>query len=283
MIHSLTKTAAVIVSATILSTLAVNAVDMRGHFATTMLGSLLFGVEKQVAPCPEHMTLVESSLTPFCVDRYEASPGASCVVENPERGDETSLNVADPACKPVSKPGAQPWRFVSQHDAKVLCEKAGKHLPTAQEWYLAAMGTNDHSEAFTGDGCNLARNRADGVALSGEGYRCISDVGAFDMVGNVWEWVAEEVKGGVWDDRPMPTDGLVDGVDAAGMPFKTRVEPDPLFLGDRFWVDVRDTMGVLRGGYYDSKQNGGVYSVYAASKPGFVGEAVGFRCVVGVQ
>lgn len=279
MIHTLTKTAVVIVSATILSTLAVNAVDMRGYVASTMLGSLLFGVPAETKQCPEHMTLVESSLTPFCVDRYEASPGRSCVFANPESAEETSLNLADPACMPVSEASQEPWTFVSRHDAAALCEKAGKRLPSAQEWYLAAVGTNDRAEAFTIEGCNLARNRGDGVARTGEGFRCVSDVGAFDMVGNVWEWVADDVVDGVWQERELPNDGLVDGVDGAGMPYATNVEPDSLFKGDRFWLDRRGTMGLLRGGYYDSKHNGGVYSVYAASGPNFKGEAVGFRCV----
>lgn len=282
MIHTLTKTAVVVVSATILSTLAVNAVDMRGHFATTMLGSLLFGVEKPVAPCPEHMTLVESSLTPFCVDRYEASPGPACAVVRPEQADETSVNIADPACVPVSEPHREPWVYVSRHDAAALCEKAGKRLPEAHEWYVAAIGTNDPQDVFTAEGCNLARNRADGAALTGEGFRCVSDVGAFDMVGNVWEWVADDVVDGMWQDRALPNDGLIDGVDVAGMPFTISVTPDVLFAGDRFWLDRRGTMGLLRGGYYDSKHNGGVYSVYAASKPEFSGEAVGFRCVADV-
>jgi formylglycine-generating enzyme required for sulfatase activity len=281
MIKSFAKTAVVIASSTILATLAVNAVDMSGYFSHTMLGALLFSVEEEKKePCPENMVLVTQALTPFCIDAYEVSAGKKCTYTNPTGENETVLNLANRECAPVSEPNSMPWRFVTMTQAEQACSRAQKRLPTANEWYKASLGTPDQNSGWTEESCNVAHNRADGVSKTASGMRCISDAGAYDMVGNVWEWVAETVDKGVWDGRVLPMTGFVQGVDVHGIAYTTESAQVENFGNDRFWLDSGIYAGVMRGGYYNSQGQAGLFSTYAASPPTFSGDAVGFRCVV---
>jgi len=282
MIKNLAKTAVVIVSSTILSTLAVNAVDLGSYVPRTLLGGLLFSSseEKLSSPCPENMTLVTQALTPFCVDVYEVSAGEKCMYTEPKSENETMLDLSDPACKPVSEVNRVPWRFVTQTQAEQACSRAGKRLPSANEWYKAALGTPDQNVGWTEESCNVANNRSDGVSMTGAGMRCVSDAGAYDMVGNVWEWVAETIDKGVWDDRTLPSTGYVSGVDMSGVAYETQSGQIDGVFDDRFWSDVTIYAGMMRGGYYGSQSQAGLFATYAASPPTFSGDAVGFRCVV---
>ncbi len=284
MLQSLAKTTAVIVSSTVLATLAVNAVDMNGAFSHSMLGGLLFSVSsEETETCPPNMVLVTQALVPFCVDMYEVSAGDACVYAEPADEAETMLNLNDRKCTPVSEVNKKPWTNVSLDQAQQACSRAGKRLPTASEWYKAAIGTPDMSSGWNEEQCNVANNRADGASLTGGGMRCISDAGAYDMVGNVWEWVADTVDNGVWDGRELPMTGFVAGVDIDGIPYLTEQTKNATFNNDRFWMDSTIHAGVLRGGYYNSQSQSGVYATYMASPPTFSGDAVGFRCVTTVH
>ena len=278
MSHALTRTAAVIVSSTILATLTVNAVDMNGHTVTTYLGALLIQSTEEAGVCPDTMVLVDQALVPFCIDIYEASPGDECPYHNPVTSDETSINMAEGRCLPASRPNVAPWRNITQAQAHNACLRAGKRLLASDEWYMAALGTPDPASALSGDYCNTASNRDDGAALTGGGMRCVSDAGAYDMIGNVWEWVDGIVARGMWDGQQVPPTGYVQAVDIHGMPITTGTAIDERFSGDRFWSDSDIDAGLMRGGYYASEGNAGVHTIYAASPPTFYGDAVGFRC-----
>jgi len=281
MIKSLAKTTAVIVSSTILATLSVNAVDMSGYFSRTMLGALLFSSAKSTAPqlCPHNMVLVQQALTLFCVDMYEASPSEACVYANPQNENESALNLTNQNCTPVSEPSSMPWRFMSYAQAEQACERVGKRLPTAGEWYKAALGTPDQEGGWNEESCNVVHNRADGVSKTGSGMRCVSDVGAYDMIGNVWEWAAETVERGSWEGRELPQTGFVEEVDFYGIANTTGTQPAEGLHDDRFWLDASISAGMMRGGYYNSQSHAGLHAVYAASPKTFTGNAVGFRCV----
>jgi formylglycine-generating enzyme required for sulfatase activity len=277
MLKSLTKTVAVVVSATILTTLAVNAIDTGGSVATS-LTAMIGGTTEETGPCSTNMVLIDHALVPYCVDMYEASPGEYCLYNDPQSADESDLNLIDPTCIPVSQPQTSPWRYVSQEQASRACERADKRLLTPSEWYKAAVGTPDDMALLGDEQCNIASNRSASVAKTGSGMRCVSDAGTYDMVGNVWEWVTGESVKGVWEEKTLPGNGYVRNVDVDGVPVETGTRQDERFNGDRFWMDAGITAGLMRGGYYNSKENAGVYTVYAASPPSFVGEAVGFRC-----
>jgi hypothetical protein len=280
MIQSLAKTIAVVVSSTVLATLATNAFDMRGYLPDTLLAMLFHTTQEVAGPCPENMVLVTQALVPFCVDAYEASAGVACPFPDPGTSEETVLDLNDPACGAVSRPQVMPWRHVTQLDAQRACSNAGKRLLTPDEWYKAALGTPDPSGSYTEDACNVARNRADGAAKTGDGMRCVSDAGAYDMIGNVWEWVDGTVASGTFDGSPLPASGYVSEADLHGLAYTTTSAQDERFGNDRFWSDSSIRAGIMRGGYFDNGSQAGIFATYAASPPTFDGDAVGFRCAV---
>lgn len=278
---NLAKTVAVVVSSTILATASLHAVDVGSYLSEHMLSSVFFSkdIYKEEKSCPEHMVLVTQALNPFCIDAYEASTGVGCTYKNPQNEDETMLNLTDTSCIPESKPHAMPWTHISVTQAQQACSRAGKRLPHAGEWYKAALGTSDIHTGWTEEHCNVANNRASGVDITGSGIRCISDVGAYDMVGNVWEWVNETIQKGNWNGRVLPETGFVSGADIFGVAFETKSSKQERYASDRFWSDKKITAGMMRGGFYNSTGQAGVFATYTASPPTFTGNAVGFRCV----
>jgi Sulfatase-modifying factor enzyme 1 len=102
--------------------------------------------------------------------------GCSSIPVTPLRGQDGNT---------VSIPGVTPAAKVSWFQALAAARNSGKRLPTNAEWQAAALGTPD------GAPCRVT-SAPGGPLLTGT-PGCVSDVGAFDMVGNVWEWVAEWV------------------------------------------------------------------------------------------
>jgi len=69
----------------------------------------------------------------------------------------------------------------------------GDRLPINAEWQAVALGTPDTGGADNGSTTCNTDNLALDVMATGSRSACVSNVGAFDMVGNVWEWVADWV------------------------------------------------------------------------------------------
>ena len=92
----------------------------------------------------------------------------------------------------VSLPSVLPSAFITWFQAQEACANAGKRLPTSAEWQVGANGTPDPGPDNGTTDCNTAAN--DGLAtLTGARSSCVSARGAFDMVGNLAEWVADWV------------------------------------------------------------------------------------------
>jgi formylglycine-generating enzyme required for sulfatase activity len=160
----------------------------------------------------------------------------------------------------VSISGVTPAGFVTWFQAAAAARNSLKRLPTNQEWQAAALGTPD------GAPCNVGPGGA--VVSTGSAPGCVSDVGAFDMVGNFWERVAE------WVDF---ADGCVtqsatfgDDLSCVGGPGQTSP------VGNKPAV-------MMRGGFFGPLALGGgthagVFAVRANVTPDFAPDGIGFRC-----
>jgi len=230
--------------------------------------------------CLVGMVFVNTPTGGFCIDEYEAAPGDDCLYANPTNQKESRLNLDYADCKPKSEPGNLPWRFISQNQASIACAKAGKRLPTNKEWLAAALGTPDIEKGWSADDCNVASNWGFSPGSGGQGNKCKSAYGAYDMIGNVWEWVDGTAHDGVYDDKILPESGYVEGVDSEALPSATNLSAgDANYYYDYFWVKNKGVRGMARGGYWNNNADAGQYALYVVSEPSFAGTGVGFRCV----
>jgi len=119
--------------------------------------------------CPQGMILVDMPFgkpgRPFfkvCIDKYEYP----------------------------NKSGVVPQGSVSYGDAQNYCTQQGKRLCTAEEWRWACSGLEGYAYPYgwnvDKDKCNTDSRQ---VEPSGNRTNCVSKFGAFDMAGNVFEWV----------------------------------------------------------------------------------------------
>lgn len=254
-----------VVGAILLSTLGIFAAD-----STQGINSIknLAGVGGSAGVCNEGAVPVKVEKGVLCVDMYEASPSEKCpnkqltnVVQS-----EQNANTAD--CYAASVKGVTPWNYVSLPQAQRMCAGAGKRLPTSKEWYHIALGTPV-------DGCTI---NTGGVAQTGNGA-CVSGIGVYDTVGNVWEWVDENIVGNTYDGRPLPKEGYVTSVDAGGVAVTSGENGDDMYGKDYFWSKEEGVFGMIRGGFYGSNQDAGLYTVNASVPTSFATQGVGFRCV----
>lgn len=257
----------VVVASVVLTTLGISASDTLSGSSNTLLAQLWGSAG---GACPSGMVLVSTATTFSCVDEYEARPTAACSISSPESGVDTEVNMADESCAAASTATGEPWRYVTRLQAELACVRAGKRLPTAEEWYRFALDTPSAE-------CNLAGGA---VTFTDTYSQCVSAYGVRHAVGNVWEWVADDVIEGRFDDRALPPSGYVAQVDRSGVATVTDADPGAAFGDDYFWSAASGAYGMVRGGFYDSGSDGGLYTVLSNLSPQFSGEAVGFRCVL---
>ncbi len=259
----------VVVLSVALTTLGIKAAD---QFSGDNKGS------KENNGCGVDMVYVVAPGGGFCIDKYEVSASENCPYAEPMSQSDTRFNVNDKKCKPVSKSGQTPWRFISQDQAILACAKAGKRLPTNEEWFAAALGTPDRLSGWSVNDCQVDNNWDDQPGKTGDGINCVSAAGAFDMIGNVWEWVSGTVDNGEYEGRELPSSGYINGTDSGVMPAKTEDEPDQNYYDDYFWLTKKGVRGVARGGYWGNKGEAGQYSLYVVVEPSYTGKGIGFRC-----
>lgn len=261
----------------IFGTIGIDAADHFGNLSDSIFGRLLFSNNER---CPSDMAYVPNDKGGFCVDKYENSPDNNCPIKDMANISQSQTNIDDPGCKSVSVPDVKPWVNISQDQAIRLCAKDGKRLPTNQEWQAAALGTPDNMIAWGADDCHVNNNWQNQPGATGSGKNCASYVGAFDMIGNIWEWVNGSVSDGNFNGRKLPESGYVQSMNASdALPGQTSDVPNDILFKDNFWVKDSGTRGILRGGYWDSKSDAGQYSVYAVEYPQSFGRTIGFRCV----
>jgi hypothetical protein len=157
-----------------------------------------------------------------CLDRYEASvwrvPDATTInsllvrklrrgtatAHDLEAGGATPLGTAGDNYAPcqdngrdcaddiyaVSLPSAIPSATITWFQAQEACANVGKRLPTSAEWQVGVNGTPDAGPDNGATDCNSTGGEA---TTTGARSSCVSARGAFDMVGNLAEWVADWV------------------------------------------------------------------------------------------
>ena len=102
-----------------------------------------------------------------------------------------------------------PRDMVSHEEAVSLCEQAGKHLCTIEEWQAACRGKDktrySYGDSYKQNKCNT---NTKAVKRSGRKEQCRSWWGMYDMNGNLWEWTSSTSKdhpnmflvaGGAWN------------------------------------------------------------------------------------
>ena len=229
------------------------------------------------ARCPSDMTFVSDSGGGFCIDIYEASASKDCPFPDPQNQLQSNNNLSQPLCTPVSAANALPWTNIPESQAMELCARAGKHLTKNAEWYRAALGTPDDSSGST-ESCVLGRTGASHAENTGVHSRCASSAGAYDMVGNVWEWVDANVSAGSYLGRTLPGEGYVAEVDVDGVPTETATSAQAVFHGDYAYLKADGVYGMMRGGFWNLTDKAGPASINATIPTSFIGAAVGFRC-----
>ncbi len=220
--------------------------------------------------CSAGTVEITAGETQFCIDVFENSFAENCPYPEPRSIEEAKVNADSRGCQSVSAEKKNVASFVTYQFAETMCAKRGARLPTASEWHEAAIGTPDTAE------CNTNGTRSRSGAFSS----CVSLYGVHDMIGNVWEWVAGAVQDGVYESTTLAKEGYVNAVDTRGLPTESASEPNTQFNNDYVWSAPSGSFALMRGGFYGSEEDAGLYSVHAKVSPSYGSEATGFRCVV---
>ncbi len=177
------------------------------------------------SPCPAGMALVSAPDAGVCVDLYE---GALVQGGAPWPFYESLDGVDASAIRAVPAEHIYPQGYISQVQAAAACARSGKRLCTLAEWTAACRGQPAHDyvypygDTYDPSACNEGRespivrlfgpnptysnaelndpecDQLDaGLARGGDYAKCESAYGAFDMHGNLHEWI---------DDSPDPND-----------------------------------------------------------------------------
>lgn len=159
----------------------------------------------------------------------------------------------------VSLAGVTPAAHGTWFQAVEACGNSGKRLPSNIEWQKAATNTPDNGDNGTTN-CNVTN--AGAVTPTGSRSVCVSSAGAFDMVGNLSEWVADWVPA---------SDG--------GCPSWGAFSDDAMCLSGASSVATSPGALVRGGSFRDGTFAGalsveGAYPASGAFNPSFLG----FRC-----
>jgi|SRR5215813_3838124 len=157
----------------------------------------------------------------------------------------------------VSLAGATPSANITWFQAQEACANSLKRLPTSAEWQIGADGTPDTGGSDNGTTTCNTDNLA-GVTPTGTRSGCVSSRGAFDMVGNLYEWVAD------WVPRSTTCPGWGSFSD------------DNLCLAGASTTNGPGAL--LRGGDYGHFAEAGPFTTSASFGPSVFGVTIGFRC-----
>lgn len=143
-----------------------------------------------VSEAPEHPVLLDA----FYLDRFEVTNAdyQACVEAGVCRVARLSVSFTRASYRDNPEFANYPVIGVTWDDASAYCQWAGKRLPSEAEWEYAASGPENYTWPW-GNEFELERSAASGrdtqpVASFPAG---VSPFGAYNMAGNVAEWVAD--------------------------------------------------------------------------------------------
>ena len=265
------KSALIGIGALVLSTVAIQASDIARGVRGNLGGLAL----ESTSVCGEGSTMFLFGEHGLCVDIYEASAGETCPHQSIESQLQTQENANSASCTVASKKDADPWNYVSLTQAQQFCARSHKRLPTNAEWYKIVSGLRDQSAC-------IHNSNSSKPAKTGS-TDCATPAGVYDMVGNVWEWIAGEVQNGKYKERELPKSGYVSLVDFDGVVLETSLAASAEFGNDYALTSSEGTLGIIRGGFYGSGDDAGIFSQNLSVPLDFKSVGVGFRCVKDIQ
>ncbi len=215
---------------------------------------------------------------PLCVDKYEASVWQFADGTGQAYGAFGGTQAAYPAgfvangnwttaVYAVSKAGVLPSASVTWFQAQQACALSGKRLLTNAEWQMAAARTPDPGTDNGTTDCAVASANA---VNTGSRSSCVSNWSVNDMVGNVFEWVADWMQGNTNPWAPST------GTAGTGYGADSMYGTNPAVA-----QGVNSTnfpAALFRGGSWDYGTFAGVFALHASGGPSYSGSGVGFRC-----
>lgn len=228
--------------------------------------------------CPPEMARVKNT----CVDRWEAhlvtTDGAAHPhYQRPESGVSYAAR---------SAPSVFPQGYVNRLEASAACKASGKRLCKLTEWYAACIGpkkqTYGYGPNYVRGRCSAAKphllgklfgtdprnwgysehfnnpklNQEPGfLDKTGANAECKSELGIYDMIGNLHEWVSDHV------DRSLVT-------------------KIPLRDDIRGKIQINTGHGIFMGGFYStlSEHGRGCTFLTPGHEPKYHDYSTGFRC-----
>jgi formylglycine-generating enzyme required for sulfatase activity len=188
----------------------------------------------------------------------------------PRSGNWTAVpgsNPPSPGFYAVSVAGVQPSRCITWFQANQACLLSGKRLLTNREWQGAAAGTPDPDAAD--DGSTTCVTTGAEPANTGSRSSCKSVWGAFDMIGNVNEWVGD------WADRSV---SCTNWPASLGGDFSCLGGPGTTGSPDETSGTLSFPGAFVRGGGFVDRAGGGVFAIDSGANPLQRSDEFGFRC-----
>jgi len=257
------------------TTSPVQKLDVNGNVNIT--GTIYGGTS-----CPSDMAYVPGQ-RPFCIDKYEAYLASGTVSNGAcSSGSQAEVDAGATTAVAGSAAGQTPLVSLNWCAAKKACQNAGKHLCSNEEWFKAAnykgskwsLTGEETSETMS---CNTASECGGAACLTGASPGCVTQEGAYDMIGNVWEWVDQVVTS---DPTNGVASGYVTGYDfATGLPTSIGSSANA-YGNDYFWAydGAGAARAFFRGGRWGDGASDGAFALDLNYAPSDVRASIGFRC-----